>query len=136
MCIRDSNNTHSLGYRTEKGAWYRQPSEAMQKEVTFTQMIDAVNSFKDNKEIYFNFGPTCSQAAEVKYRLFISAYNELRQESGEGPHLRCWPNVKLRMPTTAAVTAVKEEIKHKLALYAHERVAIDKNLSTYSRSRG
>ncbi len=126
---------HSLGYHTKK-TWYRKPSEAMQKEVTFTQMIDAVNSFKDNKEITFTFGPTCSQAAEIKYRLFISAYSQLQQESGESPRLRCRPNVKLKMPTEAAVTAAKEEIKHKLALYAHERVAIHKDLSTCSRNRG
>lgn len=128
-----------LAYQTDKkaGAWYQRPSEAMQKQIVFTQMIDAMNSFKDNKVINFSFGKACSKEQEKQYRLFISAYNELRRESGEvRPILLCGPTNKTLKMKKSAIAAAKTELKDKLNLYAHERQAIHKKFSTCGRGRG
>ena len=130
------NGENSLAYHT-KTAWYEQLGEKNRKELTFSQMIDALNSFKNSEIIYFRFSRHCPKAAEKQYRLFISVYNGLRQESGkEGPLLCCSPNKKLNI-NESELREAKAEIKQKLNLYADERKAVDKNLPAFcSRGRG
>lgn len=117
-----------LAYQTKK-VWYQRSSKKLQKEVCFTQMIDAVNSFKDSSVIDFSFSYNCSREDERQYRLFISAYNELRWEcSLKNPILYCGPNDKLKT-NEAEMAAAKNEIKDQLNLYAHESENILRNLS-------
>ncbi len=129
------NGENSLAYHT-KTAWNRQLGEETQKQLTFSQMIDALNSFKDSEIIRFHFSQCCPKAAEKQYRLFISVYNELQQESGKGPLLYCMPSNTLKI-TKFELTAARTEIEEKLDLYANEHKAINNKLSaSYGRGRG
>lgn len=86
------------------------------KEVSFAQMIHGVNSFKEGSICTVEF-PKCSNDMEKKLRLFMAAYNELR--NNKGPILVGTPNPKLQMKRKD-IDAVKNEIKDKLNLYANE----------------
>ena len=106
------------------------------QELAFSQMIDALNSFKNSKIIYFCFSPHCPKAAEKQYRLFISAYKGLLQESGKkAPLLYCSPNGKKLEIKKSEIAAAQAEIKEKLDLYAGEPKAAYEDLRTFQSSR-
>jgi hypothetical protein len=129
------NGENSLAYHT-KTAWYKKLGEKALQELAFSQMIDALNSFKNSKIIYFCFSPNCPKAAEKQYRLFISAYNGLRQESGkEAPLLYCSPISKNLNIKKSEIEATKAKIKQKLDLYAGEPEAAYEDLRTFQSSR-
>jgi hypothetical protein len=107
----------SLEYQTpgKSNAWYKDFGTTPE-EIAFTQMIDAVNSFKESKTqiIHFSFDG-CSKDLEKKYRLFIRAYNELNQ----GPTLYCKENNTITMESDK-IEKEKIKIQHKLTLYNNE----------------
>lgn len=138
--VTQSDKT-TLEYRTpgKSNAWYKDFG-ATPEEVAFTQMIDAVNSFKSSKAkiIHFSFDG-CSKDLEKKYRLFIRAYNKLNL----GPKLHCKNNDTITMDADI----IEEEtvkVKNKLTLYNIELTIADKQLNNMgkdntinsSRSRG
>ena len=94
------------------------------KEVSFAQMIHAVNSFKEGSLCTLQFGK-CSSDMEKKLRLFIAAYNELR--NNKGPILVAASNPNLKMKRED-IDAAKNEIKDKLNLYASELADTSKKL--------
>jgi hypothetical protein len=129
------NSENSLAYHT-KTAWYKKLGEKALQELAFSQMIDALNSFKNSKIIYFCFSPHCPKAAEKQYRLFISAYKGLLQESGKkAPLLYCSPNGKKLEIKKSEIAAAQAEIKEKLDLYAGEPKAAYEDLRTFQSSR-
>lgn len=95
------------------------------KEISFAQMIHAVNSFKEGSLCTLQFGK-CSSDMEKKIRLFIAAYNELRNNNG--PILIANSNPDLKMEQSE-IDTVKTEIKHKLNLYTHELNSANRQLS-------
>ena len=96
-----------------------------EKEMSFSQMIHAVNSFKESTICTLQLGK-CSVAMEKKLRLFIMAYNELRKDSD--PLLICNFNSTLKMQRSE-IEIVKTEIKNKLKLQSHELDNVNKQLS-------
>ncbi|MDQ8039616.1 MAG: hypothetical protein REH83_04340, partial [Rickettsiella sp.] len=117
--------TNELAYKTKwEHRW--NPKSVTKKEVAFTQMIDAVQSFKGSSIIHFNFN-NCNKQTEKKYRIFIRAYNELKI----GPLLYCPTNSKIQ-GKTSEIEAVKEIIRKQLNLQTEELDTNTKNLQTLS----
>ncbi|MES2141549.1 MAG: hypothetical protein V4471_01500 [Pseudomonadota bacterium] len=122
---RTPNN--ALDYKTKwEHRW--NPKSVTTKEVAFTQMIDAVQSFKSSKIINFNFS-NCTKSTEKKYRIFIRAYREL----GIGPTLRCPISNNLTMKTAEIDEAKAAIIKH-LNLQNTEIETNVKNIESLSSS--
>jgi hypothetical protein len=107
-----------LAYKTEK-KFFRREKSYMQ-EISFAQMIHAVNSFKNAKTCTLNFG-NCSDAIKEKLYLFAHAYNELRRDNGpqKGPRIMCHMKNPPDMDKDKIAKA-KEEIKTKLNLHTEE----------------
>lgn len=103
-----------LEYKTpgKSNSWYKDFS-ASPAEVVFTQMLDAVNSFNGSKVVHFSFAH-CSKDLEIKYRIFIMAYNEL----GLDTKLYCNANNKIKIPSD--IESAKDAIRNKLTLYRPE----------------
>ena len=110
---------NALDYKT-KGEHRWNPKSVTTKEVAFTQMIDAVQSFKNSKVINFNFN-NCTKNTEKKYRIFIRAYKEL----GIGPILR-YPSMSNNLTMkTAEIDEAKAAIIKQLNL---QNAEIEKNV--------
>ena len=111
---------NALDYKTDsEGRWW----SSTKREVAFTQMVDAVQSFKNSEIVHFNFG-NCSNETQKKYRIFIRAYNDL----AIGPLLYCQVNNKIQMKTEE-IDKAKEIIKKQLNLHTEE---LDVNLQELS----
>ncbi len=120
---RTQNNT--LDYKTKwEHRW--NPKSVTTKEVAFTQMIDAIQSFKRSKIIHFNFN-NCTKETEKKYWLFIRAYGEL----GIGPSLYCPANKKLKMKTSE-IEETKAFIIKQLKLQTEELDSNEKNILRFT----
>ncbi|EDP46187.1 hypothetical protein [Rickettsiella grylli] len=93
-------------------------------EISFSQMIHAVNSFKNGSICTIQVGQ-CSADMEKKLQLFTAAYNELRHTTD--PLLICDFNSELDIKPSE-IELLKTEIKNKLKLQSHELDTINKQL--------
>lgn len=135
------SNEQSLTYKTQK-KFFRREKDYVQ-EISFTQMIHSVNSFKNAKICTLSFGH-CSTDMKEKLYLFAHAYNELHHENNV---LKGRPRILCHMKNPpdlnkAEIAEVKDEIKAKLNLATMELSDISATLKNGSighevtRSRG
>jgi hypothetical protein len=114
---------NTLEYKT-KGESRWNFTNVTEESVIFTQMVDAIQSFKGNKVIHFNFN-NCTKGTEKKYRIFISAYNEMNLNNGSILHALENKNITME---GGEIEKAKAFIIKQLNLHAAEIESNEKKL--------